>query len=88
MPVVFSKRYAFEAEVPVRALWAGFGLKEVDVSVEYPKDRISHFSLLKDNFRLSVLNTYLTIRSMLPIPHRQYGPSGKTGKSPSAGIGK
>lgn len=76
----FSKRYAFEAEVPVRALWAGFGLKEVDVSVEYPKDRISHFSLLKDNFRLSVLNTYLTIRSMLPIPHRQYGPSGKTGK--------
>lgn len=76
----FSKRYAFEVEAAVRALWAGFGLEEVEISVQYPKNRVSHFSALKDNFRLSVLNTYLTVRSMIPVPHRQYCVSGKTGK--------
>ena len=68
----WCKRYAFEVEVTVRALWAGFPVEEVDISVTYPKNRISHFSGLKDNLRLTVLNTYLTIRSMLPVPHRQY----------------
>lgn len=69
---VWSKRYAFEVEVVVRALWAGFSVEEVAISVTYSKQRISHFSQWKDNLRLTVLNTYLTIRSMLPIAHRQY----------------
>ncbi len=69
---VWSKRYAFEVEVVVRALWAGFAVQEIPVSVTYGAQRISHFSLWKDNLRLTVLNTYLTIRSMLPIAHRQY----------------
>lgn len=69
---VYFKRYAFEVEIVVRALWAGFKVKEVPVSVVYGRERISHFSKFKDNLRLTVLNTYLTIRSMLPIAHRQY----------------
>lgn len=69
---VWSKRYAFEVEVAVRALWAGFAVQEVDVSVHYGAERISHFSKWKDNWRLTVLNTYLTMRSMLPLAHRQY----------------
>ena len=67
-----SVRYAFEVEIVVRALWAGFTVKEVEVSVVYPKNRISHFSKWKDNARLTVLNTWLTLRSMLPLAHRQY----------------
>lgn len=69
---VWSKRYSFEVEVVVRALWAGFSVVEIPVCVVYPKERVSHFSQWKDNLRLTVLNTYLTIRSMLPIAHRQY----------------
>lgn len=69
---VWSKRYSFEVEVVVRALWAGFGVEEIPVSVSYPKERISHFSQWKDNWRLTVLNTYLTVRSMVPVAHRQY----------------
>ena len=69
---VWSKRYAFEVEVVVRALWAGFDVREVPVSVAYTQERISHFSKFKDNLRLTVLNTYLTMRSMIPIAHRQY----------------
>ena len=68
----WTKRYAFEVEVVVRALWAGFSVEEIPVSVVYPQERISHFNQWKDNFRLTVLNTYLTIRSMLPLAHRQY----------------
>ena len=69
---VWSKRYAFEVEVVVRALWAGFDVREVPIAVSYTKERISHFSKFKDNVRLTVLNTYLTMRSMIPFAHRQY----------------
>ena len=56
----------------MRALWAGFPVEEIPVSVVYPQERISHFNQWKDNLRLTLLNTYLTIRSMLPLAHRQY----------------
>ncbi|MDR2192322.1 MAG: glycosyltransferase family 2 protein [Endomicrobium sp.] len=72
---IFSKRFAFEVEIIIKAIWAGFDVKEVEVGVHYPKnraERVSHFSFIKDNARLSVLNTYLTIRSMLPIAHRKF----------------
>ena len=69
---LWSRRYAFEVEVVVKALWAGFDVREKEISVVYPKNRISHFGVFKDNLRLTLLNTYLTVRSMLPTPHRQY----------------
>ena len=69
---VRSKRYTFEVEVVVRTLWAGFSIEEIPVSVAYTNERISHFSQWKDNLRLTGLNTFLTLRSMLPIAHRQY----------------
>ena len=67
-----EKHYAFEVEVLVKAAWGGIKLHEVSISVFYPpsRDRISHFRLFKDNFQLSLLNTRLTLRSMLPLPHR------------------
>jgi glycosyltransferase involved in cell wall biosynthesis len=65
--------YAFEDEVIVRALWAGVSVKEMPVKVYYPRadERVSHFQKFKDNVKLTVLNTYLTIRSLVPWPHRQ-----------------
>ena len=69
---VWSKRYTFEVEVVVRAFWARFCVEEIPVSVTYPPQRISHFNQWKDNWRLTVLNTYLTLRAMVPVAHRQY----------------
>ena len=65
--------FAFEVEVLVKAAWAGVELREVDISVYYPPshERISHFNFLTDNVRLTLLNTKFTLRSFLPIPHRQ-----------------
>ena len=70
---LLEKGFAFEVEVLVKAAWAGINFKEVDISVYYPpaNERISHFHLFKDNLRLTLLNTVLTLRSMVPVPHRQ-----------------
>jgi glycosyltransferase involved in cell wall biosynthesis/uncharacterized protein (DUF2062 family) len=69
-----DKRYSFEIEVLVKAAWAWVTLKEVDISVYYPEPakRISHFRPLMDNFALTILNTRLSIRAILPIPHRRF----------------
>lgn len=79
------RRYSFEVEAAVKALWSGFGVAETDVSVLYPQDRISHFSAVKDNLRLTLLNTHLTLRAMLPIPHRQYTADKQTGQTVKRG---
>ncbi len=67
--------FAFEVEVLVTAAWSGVDIQTVDISVHYPPaaERISHFRAVVDNVRLSILNTRLTLRSMLPWPHRRIG---------------
>ncbi|MBP1749605.1 MAG: putative acyltransferase, superfamily, partial [Deltaproteobacteria bacterium] len=69
-----ERRFSFEIEVLVRAAWAGIALKDVDISVHYPapEARISHFHPLMDNVALTLLNTRLTIRAILPIPQRSF----------------
>jgi uncharacterized protein (DUF2062 family) len=69
----WSRRYAFEVEVVVRTLWGGIKVHEVDVRVHYapPEQRVSHFHKLRDNARLTLLNTHLTMRALIPWPHRQ-----------------
>jgi len=66
--------YAFEIEVLVRAAWAGFRVHEINIRVHYPPatERVSHFRLFKDNVCISLLNTRLTIRALLPIPFRKH----------------
>jgi glycosyltransferase involved in cell wall biosynthesis len=72
-----DKRFSFEVEVLVKAAWAGIEIKEVDISVHYPpaQERVSHFHLVKDNLALSLLNTRLTMRAILPLPHKRFIPS-------------
>ncbi len=68
-----ESRYAFEVEVLVKAAWAGIKLRDVDISVHYPPPgkRITHFRRFMDNLRLTRLNTFLTLRSIAPIPHKK-----------------
>lgn len=68
-----QNRYSFEVEVIVKASWAGVPVRDVPVSVHYPpaSERISHFHLFEDNLRISLLNTWLTLRALLPVPHRR-----------------
>jgi len=69
----WTRRYNFEIEVLVRSAWAGLELRDVDISVYYPpgNKRVSHFRGFMDNWRLTLLNTHLTLRSIVPWPHRK-----------------
>lgn len=69
----WTRRYNFEVEVLVRAAWAGLSLRDVDIGVYYPPaaERVSHFRGFMDNWRLTLLNTHLTLRSIVPWPHRK-----------------
>jgi glycosyltransferase involved in cell wall biosynthesis len=69
-----DKRYSFEVEILVKAAWAGITLEEVDISVYYPEPdkRISHFRPFMDNLALTILHTRLTIRAIMPVPHRHF----------------
>ena len=57
----------------MKAAWAGFDLAEVPVRVYYPprSERVSHFDVCIDNLRISILNTRLTARAMMPLPQRR-----------------
>jgi hypothetical protein len=72
-----ARRYAFEVEIIIKALWHGFTISEVPVRVFYPKrgERVSHFHKWRDNFWVSLLNTRLTLRALLPIPHKKFLPA-------------
>lgn len=69
----WTRRYNFEIEVLVRSAWAGVELRDVDISVYYPPgdERVSHFRGFMDNWRLTLLNTHLTLRSIVPWPHQK-----------------
>ena len=69
-----ESRYSFEIEVLVQAAWAGFAIREVPVRVHYPPrdERVSHFRPFLDNLRITLLNTRLTIRALLPVPFRRH----------------
>jgi uncharacterized protein (DUF2062 family) len=80
-----QKHYSFEVEVLVKAAWAGVDLRDVPIFVHYPPagERISHFGAFRDNFRLTVLNTGLTMRSIAPWPHRKIVTDGRSGEKVS-----
>ena len=59
----FTNRYNFELEILVRNLWNGVKIISVPIKVYYPpvEERITHFKPALDFFRISVLNTFLTL---------------------------
>jgi glycosyltransferase involved in cell wall biosynthesis len=44
--------YDFEAEVLLRAAWAGVSIVEQPVRVVYPEDRVTHFHVVRDPWRI------------------------------------
>lgn len=66
-------RFDFEVEVLVKAAWAGVPVISQPVRVHYPPpaERVSHFDIVRDNVRISLLNVGLVARRFLPWPHAQ-----------------
>lgn len=63
----FTTKYEFEIEVMVKAAWRGVRVLSVPIKVFYAEGdkRITHFRPAKDFTRISILNTYLTILTLL-----------------------
>ncbi|MEO6316922.1 MAG: DUF2062 domain-containing protein [Chitinophagaceae bacterium] len=70
----FTRRFEFEIEVLVRAAWKGVAVVAVPVSVYYaPKEtRVSHFRPVKDFTRISILNTFLVLATLIYIIPRNF----------------
>ena len=64
---LFGYRYEGELELLVRLAWKGVIAKSVPISVYYAPvgERVSHFRPTKDFFRISVLNTFLTMLAFI-----------------------
>ena len=63
----YTTKYEFELEILVFAAWRGVAIKNIEIDVYYPQagERVSHFRPLRDFFRISVLNTILTLIALL-----------------------
>jgi glycosyltransferase involved in cell wall biosynthesis len=70
----FTVRYDFELESLVRWVWHDYPVAIATVNVHYPppEERVSHFKGLKDNFRISLLNTALVTVTVIYILPRRF----------------
>ena len=62
-------RYAFEIESLVKAVWHRVPIRQLDVTVRYPADRISHFRAWMDSWRTAWAFTRLIARRCVPWPY-------------------
>jgi len=65
----FTSRYESELEMLVRVAWKGINIISVPISVYYPPpgERVSHFRPFIDFFRITILNTFLTLIALVVI---------------------
>lgn len=67
----FTTKFEFEIEVIVKAAWKDVLVKNIPVKVLYDEtERVSHFRPFKDFTRISILNTWLVIVTILYIKPR------------------
>ena len=70
----YTRKYEFEIEVLVRAVWKGLKIDAIPVTVYYPpkEERVSHFRPYKDFIRVGLLNSVLVIIAFLYIKPRDF----------------
>ena len=65
---LWDLRMGFDVEVVVRLSWAGVPIVNEGVRVTYPSGGSSHFHLIRDNIRISLVFTRLCIGSFFRLP--------------------
>jgi glycosyltransferase involved in cell wall biosynthesis len=65
---LYTNKFELEIEVIVRSAWKDIVVKNVPIKILYdPTERVSHFRPFKDFTRISILNTFLVLISLLYI---------------------
>lgn len=69
----YTTKFEFEIEIIVKAAWRGVPIRNVPIRVLYdPDERVSHFRPFRDFTRISLLNTWLVLVTLLYIRPRDY----------------
>lgn len=78
---LFTRRFETEIEVLVKLAWRGVPIVPVKINVIYDKDeRVSHFRPIRDFTRISILNTWFVLLTLLYyLPKRLIGRVKKKG---------
>lgn len=63
-----GERMNFDTEVLVRLYWDGLEIINLSTPVVYPRDGVSHFRLVLDNFLISRMHTNLLLGMLLRLP--------------------
>ncbi|MDR2096828.1 MAG: glycosyltransferase family 2 protein [Treponema sp.] len=64
----FDRRMGFDIEILIRLYWERIPLIFHPVSVVYPEGGVSHFHLVKDNIRISLVWTKLFMGMIIRLP--------------------
>ena len=63
-----GNRMDFDPEVMVRLHWRGIHVVNVATKINYPLDGVSHFKLLSDNVRISMMHARLFFGMLVRLP--------------------
>ena len=62
------QRMDFDTDILVRLYWYGLDVKHVPIKIHYGTEIISHFDLVKDNVRITIMHTRLFFGMLVRIP--------------------
>lgn len=63
-----GRRMEFDIEIMVRLSWLGAPVVNVPTPVIYPRDGVSHFRLLRDNFWISLMHARMFAGMLVRLP--------------------
>jgi glycosyltransferase involved in cell wall biosynthesis len=63
-----GRRMDFDTEIAVRLIWRGVAVHNIGTRVHYPEDGLSHFRMLEDNLRISLMHTRLFFGMLRRLP--------------------
>ncbi len=66
--VTIPTRMNFDTEIFVRLTWQGLKSVNIETRVVYPEGGLSHFDMLRDNLRISLMHTGLCCGMLLRLP--------------------
>lgn len=63
-----GRRMDFDIEILVRMYWEGVDIEFINVQVLYPENGVSHFDVLRDNLKISLMHTKLFLGMLVRAP--------------------
>lgn len=63
-----GRRMDFDTDILVRLYWRGIVIEQLETSIRYHYDCVSHFDMLQDNLRIAKMHTRLFFGMLIRLP--------------------